>query len=187
MGDILNESKVTYLETLALAMSYLAEQEKVVFIGQSIKWHGHALFNSMNAVPDEKKIEMPVFEDFQFGMSIGMALEGLIPVSVFPRMDFLITAANQLTNHLANIEEFGEGKWKPRVIVRVSVGGTHPLDPGPQHYQDHTGALTLLARGKVNIITLRNKKQILPEYKKALIRNDITSSILIEYSELYNS
>ena len=36
----------------------------------------------------KKKIEMPVFEDVQMGLSLGMALNGYVPISCFPRFDF---------------------------------------------------------------------------------------------------
>ena len=31
---------------------------------------------------------MPVFEDVQMGLSLGMALNGYVPISCFPRFDF---------------------------------------------------------------------------------------------------
>ena len=47
-----------------------------------------------------KKIELPVFEDVQMGLSTGLALQGFIPITCYPRFDFLILAMNQLVNHL---------------------------------------------------------------------------------------
>ena len=39
------------------------------------------------------------------GMSIGLALNGYIPITCFPRFDFLILAFNQLVNHLDKIKK----------------------------------------------------------------------------------
>ena len=36
--------------------------------------------------------------------------------------------------------------FKPKVIVRVAVGSTKPLNPGPQHTQDHVEALGLMLK-----------------------------------------
>ena len=177
-----------YFDELVRTMAYLSENPKVKFIGQSTVWDGHSLFKSMKEVPMDKRLELPVFEDFQMGLSIGLALEGWIPINIYPRMDFLIIAANQITNHLANLRLVSAGKYKPykaRVITRVSVGSVHPLDPGPQHRQDHTEALKLLCRDEIEVITLKNAEDIYPAYVKALTREDHKPTILVEYGDLY--
>ena len=51
----------------------------------------------------EKRIELPVFEETQMGMTLGMALNGSVPISIFPRWNFLILATNQIVNHLDKI------------------------------------------------------------------------------------
>ena len=175
-----------YFDELIQAMDWLGQQEKARFIGQSVVWDGHALFKSMVKVPMEKRLELPVFEDFQMGMSIGLALEGYVPINIYPRVDFLIIAANQITNHLANVRLVSDGKYKPRVITRACVGAVEPLHPGPQHCQDHTEALKLLCRNEIEVVTLKDKTQILPEYKKAYLREDCKPTILIEYGDLYH-
>ena len=176
-----------YFDELKKAMEWLGNQQKVRFIGQSVVWDGHALFKSMPTVPTSKRLELPVMEDFQMGMSIGLALEGWIPVNVYPRSDFLIIASNQLANHLANIRITTEGKLRPRVITRVSVGGTEPMHPGVQHCQDHTDAIKLITRGEVEVVELWEKNRILPEYQRAVQREDSKPTILVEYMKLYHT
>lgn len=175
-----------YFDELKRAMKYLGEQSNTKFIGQSVVWDGHALFKSLVDVPMEKRIELPVFEDFQMGLSIGMALEGIVPISIYPRADFLIIAANQITNHLANIRKVSEGGYKPKIIIRTSVGAIEPLYPGPQHCQDHTEALKLLCRGEIEVVQLKSKYDILYAYYIAYTREDGKSTILIEYCDLYH-
>ena len=46
---------------------------------------------------------MPVFEDVQMGMATGLALLGFVPITCYPRFDFLILSMNQLVNHLDKI------------------------------------------------------------------------------------
>ena len=65
-------------------------------------------------MPSKKKIETPVFEDAQMGMSIGLSLEGFIPITCFPRFDFLILAMNQLVNHLDKIRFMSRGEMRPK-------------------------------------------------------------------------
>lgn len=176
-----------YFDELNRTMDWLGQQPKVKFIGQSVVWDGHALFKSMVKVPMEKRLELPVFEDFQMGMSIGLAFEGWLPVNIYPRSDFLLIAANQLANHLTNIPEITEGKLRPRVITRVSVGATDPMHPGPQHCQDHTEAIRLITRGHVEVVQLREKEQIFPAYQHAVTRPDCKPTILVEYANLYHT
>ena len=122
-------------------MTMLARHPKTLFVGQNMRYDGQRMCASFSGVPMEKRIEFPVAEDFQMGFCTGLALEGFIPISVYPRMDFLLLALNQLVNHLDKIEGF-----IPKVIVRVAVGGKAPLNPGPQHTQDHTVALRLMLK-----------------------------------------
>jgi pyruvate/2-oxoglutarate/acetoin dehydrogenase E1 component len=86
-------------------MNYLAKKKDTIFLGQSVKYSGNAIFNTLVGVPNHKKIELPVFEDTQMGMSIGLALQGFVPITCYPRFDFLILAFNQLVNHLDKIRK----------------------------------------------------------------------------------
>lgn len=173
-----------YEEELKKAMTLLGEHEKTIFIGQTVGCKGSAMFGSLENVSMKKRIELPVFEDVQMGMSIGLALEGFIPVSIYPRMDFLILAINQLVNHLDKMEQMSCGQFKPKVIIRTAIGGVKPLFPGPQHNQDHTQAIKALLTN-VNVVKIERKEDILYEYKKALESDK--STILIEMSDLYHA
>ena len=173
----------TYRGELTKAMNMLAENDKVIFFGQSVVYPGNAQFGTLEEIPRVKKIELPVMEDVQMGISIGLALEGFIPVSIFPRMDFLILGVNQLVNHLDKIEAMSWGQFKPKVIIRTAVGATRPLYPGVQHFQDHTEALRCMLTN-INIVTLKKGEDIVIEYEQALASTQ--STILIEYANLYS-
>lgn len=155
-------------------MQKLALNERVVFLGQGVRDAGTFMSTTLQDVPLEKRIELPVAEEMQLGMSIGMALAGMIPVSVYPRWQFFLLAANQAVNHL--------DKMQPHVIVRVGVGSTTPLDPGPQHKGDLTEAFRLLMPN-TTIVRLESAEQIVPEYRNAIERNGPT--ILVEIADLY--
>ena len=173
-----------YFDELVKAMKMLSDHERVVFLGQSVEFPGHALFNTMTEVPKEKRIELPVVEDFQMGLSTGMALEGWIPVSIFPRWDFLILASNQLVNHLDKIPIISFGKMVPKVIIRTTAGSVRPLNPGVQHCQDHTEAFKLMLK-TVEVIDIQEPDQIVPSYDRALNRTDGKSTLLVEHMDYY--
>jgi len=174
---------MTYKEELSKAMEILGENEKTIFLGQSVAYPGNAIYKTLEKVPIEKRIEMPIIEDTQMGMSIGLSFEGFIPISIFPRIDFLILAVNQLVNHLDKIKEMSNNQFNPKVIIRTSIGATKPLYPGLQHCSDYTEALKHLLKN-VNVIKLENSKDIVSEYKKALESDK--STVLIEVSDLYD-
>jgi pyruvate/2-oxoglutarate/acetoin dehydrogenase E1 component len=122
-------------------MTMLARDERTLFVGQNMRYDGQKMHASFSGVPMEKRIEFPVAEDLQMGFCTGLSLEGYIPICCYPRIDFMLLAANQLVNHLDKMIGF-----KPKVIIRVAVGSTQPLNPGPQHTQDHTAALSLMLK-----------------------------------------
>jgi pyruvate/2-oxoglutarate/acetoin dehydrogenase E1 component len=165
-------------------MTHLANYNDTIFIGQSVKWKGTGLYWTIQQIPNEKKIELPVFEDIQMGISIGLSLEGYTPISIYPRMDFLICAYNQLVNHLDKMDEMSDGQFKPKVIMRTAIGSVKPLFPGPQHCQDHCDSLEKMLTN-VDVVKLTKKEDVFPEYEKAY--NKQKSTILVEIPDLYDS
>ena len=89
-----------YIEEVNKGMEYLSDHEKTLFIGQAVEYKGTALTHQVKSVAPHKKIELPVAEELQAGFALGLALEGYIPVSLYPRMNFIILAMNQIVNHL---------------------------------------------------------------------------------------
>lgn len=175
---------MNYRDEIVKAMGMLAKNRKVLFVGQSVKYPGHAMFNTLEdaKVPMGKRIELPVFEDTQLGICTGLALEGYIPLSIYPRMDFLIIAMNQLVNHLDKIEQMSRQHFRPKVIIRTMIGSKVPLDGGPQHTQDHTEGLVKMLTN-INVYKLEKAEEIMPAYQEAL--NSDKSSIVIELGDLY--
>ncbi len=174
-----------YVDHLVQSMEYLAEDPRTIFIGQSVAYSGNSIYNTLKTISNDRKIETPVFEETQMGLSIGLAMEGFVPVTCYPRFDFLLLAINQLVNHLDKMEEMTLGAYTPRVIIRTSVGAKVPLNGGLQHTQDHTEAFKHLLTN-VDVVVLENKEDIFPTFKKALEREDNKSTLIIEFGEYYN-
>jgi len=129
---------MTYQEELTKAMTWLGEKSDTIFVGQSVVYPGNAMFKTLLGVPLEKRLELPVAEEMQMGLSIGMALTGKTVISIYPRFDFLLLAVNQLVNHLDKLEEFTHGQYHAKVIIRVGIGSKNPMYPGVQHCGDYT-------------------------------------------------
>ncbi len=173
------KSSLVYAEELKKAMEYLSEQEDTLFLGQSMEYGGIAIASSFERIAPEKKIEMPVAENLQLGISTGLAIAGYTPVSVYPRWNFLLLAADQLVNHLDKMGEMTSGQYIPKVIIRVAVGVREPIDPQEQHVGDFTEGFRKIVRN-INIVKLNKAEDVLPEYKKAYTRTDGVSTILVE-------
>ena len=175
-----------YKKELIKAMNFLAKNKKTIFIGQSVKFSGNAIFNTLEQINSKKKIELPVFEEVQMGISTGLALEGFIPITCYPRFDFLILAMNQLVNHLDKLRFLSNNTFKPRVIIRTSIGSKKPLNGGAQHTQDYTKMFKSILT-EVEVVSLEEPKDIFFQFKKALTRKDSKSTLIIENGDYYNS
>ena len=173
-----------YKEELIKAMEWLGRKPDTVFLGQACRVSGHAISSTLLNVPLEKRIELPVFEETQLGISTGMALLGLTTITVYPRFDFLILACNQLVNHLDKMEMMSSGDMTPRVIIRVSVGAKEPINAGPQHTQDHTQAFKKMLTN-VNVVELNEPEEIFSAFKTAYEREDSKPTLIVEYGEYY--
>ena len=166
-------------------MNYLAKNERTIFLGQAVKVPGTSMSNTFKEINPNKLIELPVAEEMQMGMTNGFAINGLIPVSVFPRWNFLLLAMNQLINHLDKIKLMSNDGYKTKVIIRTGIGSERPLHPQYQHVGDFTDAVKKMCTN-IEIIRLNEVKDIFPSYKKALEREDGKSTIVVEYGDYYN-
>jgi len=167
-----------YFDQLRKAMALVAEHPDTLFVGQAVRYSGQRAFGTFADVPMERRIEMPVAEDFQAGFCTGLALEGYIPLSFYPRFDFLLIAANAIVNHLDKVAAMSD--FKPKVIFRTAVGTRKPLDPGLQHIQNHTHGMRQMLK-HIPVEELKRAEDIMPAYKWAL--NAQHSVIMVEYME----
>jgi len=174
-----------YLEELKRASQFLAEKPDVVYLGQNTVYPGSmqcATF--VDDIPRDKRIELPVFENTQMGITIGLALAGYVPVSVFGRPNFLLYAMGMLVNELDKLSAMTCGRVQPKVIIKVMNGSVRPLDPGVQHRGDFTDTFRS-ALTNVEVIRLDEPEQVFPAYVLAYERTDGKSTILVEWGDYY--
>lgn len=174
-----------YFDELKRSMDWLGEKPDTLFLGQAVEYAGTGMTNTLKDVNKSKLLEMPVNEDMQMGMSLGMALNGTIPVSIYPRWNFLVLAANQIVNHLDKIKIMSNGGYTPKVIIRVGIGSQRPLHPQHQHIADFTAGFRAMCE-TIDIIRLEEPNQIFEAYQYAYNRTDGRSTILVEYGDYYN-
>lgn len=169
-----------YKQAIVDSMDFLAKDDRAIFLGQQI--NPLDFYSTLINVPLDKRIELPVAEEMQIGMSLGLALEGFLPISIIQRMDFLLRAADQLVNHLDKIKDMSRGVFNPKVIIRTTIGSKTPLDVGPQHSQDFTETFRLLF-DNIEVIKPETPDEVRAAYMKAY--NKEGSFMVIERQELY--
>lgn len=171
-----------YKDALTNSMSYLGQQNDTVFIGQQVLWQGNPMSTTLGNVPKEKMIELPVMEESQMGMSLGMAMTGKFVITFYPRWDFLICATNQLVNHVDKLKLMSGGEWDVNMIIRLGKGSDKPLDPGHQHKGDYINEFAEMCPN-IQVVKFTKWENIEKRYKKCYEEGGI--HILVEYPELY--
>ena len=172
-----------YFDELKRSMEWLGEQNDTIFIGQAVEYAGTGMTNTLKDVSANKLMEMPVNEDMQMGITNGLAMNGYVPVSIYPRWNFLLLGVNQLINHLDKLPMISD--YKTKAIIRTAIGSERPLHPQWQHVGDYTEAFEKMLTN-VEVIRLDEPEQIFEAYQKAYNRTDGQSTILVEWGDYYN-
>ncbi len=172
----------TYQRALTIMMGKVCKYEGVMFLGQGITT-GERIYHTMDRVPLEKCIEMPIAEDLMVGMAIGMALEGFKPIVIFQRMDFMTVAMDQIVNHLDKINKMSNGQFKLPITIRAIVGASN-FNAGLQHTQDFTSMLRIMLKN-VPVVLLRTRSEIGRYYHA--VHSRAYPVILVEKRDYYDS
>ena len=173
-----------YKDALTNSMTFLGQQNDTIFIGQQILWHGNPMSTTLGNVPKDKMIEVPVMEESQMGMSLGLAMAGSFVITFYPRWDFIICATNQLVNHVDKLNIMSRGTWDSNMIIRLGKGSDKPLDPGHQHRGNYLEEFKTLCP-HIHFHNLKGWENIEETYKNAYVNGGV--NIIVEYPELYYS
>ena len=168
-----------YHSRICFWMKEIASVENTIFLGQQVA--SEDFYGTLKDVDMSKRLEMPVAEDMQTGLAIGLSLQGFLPISIYQRMDFLPRTADQIINHLDLLSHLSRNRFEPQVVIRTTVGTTNPLDVGVQHSKD----LTKMFKGVVGfeIFNVRTIRDIDEAYSYAI--HTKKPSMIVEYQELY--
>jgi len=168
-----------YHKTIWEEMIKFSQNKKVIFLGQQVA--SENFYDTLLYIPMHCRREMPVAEEMQLGISIGMSLMGYLPISIFQRMDFLPRCFDQLVNHLNLMNKLSRDLYKPKVIIRTTIGTNKPLDVGLQHNKD----LTEIIKKAVDfpVLKVTTVKEVKDTYN--LARKIDSSIIIIELQSLY--
>ncbi|MBF0485539.1 MAG: hypothetical protein HQL16_03385 [Candidatus Omnitrophica bacterium] len=174
-----------YFDELKRTMEWLATQPKTIFVGQTAAVPGTFMYQTLRDVPKDRAVEFPVNESFQMQFSIGLALAGYVPVSVYPRQNFLLLATGDMSNMLDKFPAMSQGRVTPKVIIRVATGPYKPVHPGHQHVGNFAESFRKLFDW-IEVVELSEPQDIFPAYQRAFEREDNRATLLIEDGNYYN-
>lgn len=118
--------KITYRDALNEAIIQEMERDHNIFVyGLGVTDHKRIFGTTANLVEKFGKkrcFETPLCEDAMTGFGLGAALNGMRPIHVHGRVDFLLLAMNQLSNMVSSYRYGTGGKLKVPLVIRAVIG-----------------------------------------------------------------
>ena len=126
MTEVAEKRVITYCEAINEALIQSMEKDKTVFVyGLDVDDKKRTYGTGVNLVEKfgpQRCFSTPLSEDALMGIGIGAALNGLRPVNVHIRVDFLLLAMNQLTNMASTCCYGSNGELKVPLVIRAMIG-----------------------------------------------------------------
>ena len=117
---------LSYREAINLALSQEMERDPNVFVyGLDVTDHKR-IFGSTKGLLEQfgsgRCFGTPLSEDAMTGFALGAAINGMRPVHVHIRVDFLMLAMNQIVNMISNFSYITAGKLIVPLVIRAVIG-----------------------------------------------------------------
>nr|WP_321397859.1 transketolase C-terminal domain-containing protein [uncultured Desulfobacter sp.] len=118
--------KISYCEALTEAMSQeMARDPSVFTYGIGVPDHKRIFGSTRGLVEQfglERCFDTPLSEDAMTGFGLGAAINGLRPIHVHARVDFMLLSMNQLANMISSYHYATGGKLCVPMVIRVIIG-----------------------------------------------------------------
>lgn len=174
---------ITYCEALNEAMSQEMERDSSVFVyGIGVPDHKRVFDSTTGLVEKfgpERCFDTPLCEDSMTGFGLGAAINGMRPIHIHIRVDFLLLAMNQLANMVSAYRYISGGKLTVPLVIRAIIG--RGWGQGFQHSKSMYSTFAHIPGLKIVLpVTPRDAKGLLI----SAIRDD-NPVILFEHRWLY--
>src|SRR5262245_49081843 len=139
-----NEGRiVSYVQAINEALTLALEHDPAVFVmGQGVD-DPSAMFGTTRGLQDRfgcaRVFDTPLSEEAMMGVATGAAMNGMRPVYMHNRPDFVLLAFNQLVTHAAKIHFMDNGQTTVPMVVWAAIG--RGWGSGAQHSQAIHGML----------------------------------------------
>lgn len=118
--------KISYCEAINEALVQEMTRDSNVFTyGIGVPDHKRIFGSTKDLVEkfgQKRCFDTPLAEDALTGFALGAALNGLRPVYIHARVDFLLLTINQLANMVSSFRYASAGKVKVPLVIRVVIG-----------------------------------------------------------------
>ncbi|HUP57421.1 MAG TPA: transketolase C-terminal domain-containing protein [Bdellovibrionota bacterium] len=133
-----------YVDAVREALELALELDhRVLVLGQGVEDSAGAMFGTTRGLIGrfgaERVFDTPVSEDAMTGVCVGAAMNGLRPVLMHNRPDFVLLSMNQLVSHAAKLSYMDNGQTRVPMVVWAAIG--RGWGSGPQHTQAVHGML----------------------------------------------
>jgi pyruvate dehydrogenase E1 component beta subunit len=118
--------KISYREAINEALTQEMARDSSIFVyGIGVPDH-KGIFGSTKGLAEkfgnESCFDTPLSEDALTGFGLGAAINGMRPVQVHMRADFLLLAMNQLANMVSSYTYSSGGKLRVPLVIRAVIG-----------------------------------------------------------------
>lgn len=134
---------LSYVAALREALDLALDADPAVFVlGQGVDDPG-SMFGTTKGLHTkygrERVFDTPLSEEAMMGVSAGAAMNGMRPVFMHNRPDFILLAMNQLVTHAAKFHFMDNGQTTVPMVVWAAIG--RGWGSGAQHSQAIQGIL----------------------------------------------
>ena len=174
---------ITYCEALNEAMTQEMERDPNIFVyGIGVPDHKRVFGSTVGLVEKfgaERCFDTPLAEDSMTGFGLGAAINGMRPIHIHIRVEFLLLAMNQLANMVSSYSYATGGGLKVPMVIRTIIG--RGWGQGFQHSKSMYSVFAHIPGLKVVLpVTPRDAKGLLI----SAIRDD-NPVIFVEHRWLY--
>ena len=174
---------ITYCQAINEALlEEMRLNDRVFVYGIDVGDH-KKIYGSLNGMEEfgpDRCFSTPLCEDTLVGFGLGAAINGLVPVNIHLRMDFLLLAMNQLVNMVANYKYGSGGKLRVPLTIRAVVGRTWG-----QSYQHSKSLHSVFAHIPGLKVVMPSTPQDVKYLLKSAIRDE-GPVLVIEHRLLYD-
>ncbi len=122
----LKTKKISYRTAINFALHQEMERDNKIFTyGIDVADHKQ-IFGStaglLEKFGSDRVFSTPLSEEALLGFGLGAAINGLRPINVHIRVDFLLLAINQLVNMVASYHYGSDGKIQVPLVIRAIIG-----------------------------------------------------------------
>ena len=118
--------KITYCEAINEAIIQEMERDPSVFVyGLGVPDHKRIFCTTKDILEKfgpNRCFDTPLSEDAMTGFGLGAAINGLKPIHIHIRVDFLLLAMNQLANIVSSYIYASCGRAKVQFVIRAIIG-----------------------------------------------------------------